>query len=97
MDKETGISIMKMTPELDAGPYLLQKKIRIEKKDNFVSLSKKLSDLGSKLIIESLDLIEKKNYKFTDQDVEKATYAKKLRKKNPKLIGMKHQAKFYQK
>ena len=31
MDKETGISIMKMTPELDAGPYLLQKKIRIEK------------------------------------------------------------------
>ena len=35
MDKETGISIMKMTPELDAGPYLLQKKIRIEK-DNFV-------------------------------------------------------------
>ncbi len=85
MDKETGISIMKMIPELDAGPYLLQKKIRIEKNDNFVSLSKKLSDLGSKLIIESLDLIEKKNYKFTDQDVEKATYAKKIDKKESKI------------
>ena len=67
------------------------------KNDNFVSLSKKLSDLGSKLIIESLDLIEKKNYKFTDQDEKKQHMQKKLTKKNQKLIGMKHQAKFYQK
>ena len=26
MDKETGISIMKIIPKLDAGPYVLQKK-----------------------------------------------------------------------
>ena len=27
MDKETGITIMKIIPKLDAGPYMLQKKL----------------------------------------------------------------------
>ena len=40
MDKETGISIMKIVPELDAGPYMLQEKIDIERDDNYTSLSK---------------------------------------------------------
>ena len=60
MDKETGISIMKIIPKLDAGPLMLQKKINIEKTDNFISLSSKLADMGSRLIIKSLDLIEKR-------------------------------------
>ena len=81
----SSLVFINVIPELDAGPYLLQEKIRIEKNDNFVSLSKKLSDLGSRLILESLDLIEKKNYKFTDQDIEKATYAKKIDKKESEI------------
>ena len=43
MDKITGISIMKIIPKLDAGPYLLQESIKIENHDNFTLLSKKLS------------------------------------------------------
>ena len=54
MDKETGISIMKIISKLDAGPYMLQEKIKIDKKDNYSTLSKKLSILGSKLIKKSL-------------------------------------------
>ena len=34
---------MKIVPELDAGPYILQEKIDIERDDNYTSLSKKLS------------------------------------------------------
>ena len=45
--------------KLDAGPYMLQEKIPIEKEDDYESLSNKLSNLGSKLIIKSLDFIEK--------------------------------------
>ena len=60
MDKETGISIMKIVPKLDAGPYLIQEKIKIDKNDNYISLSKKLSLLGSEMILKSLKLIEKK-------------------------------------
>ena len=39
---------------------MLQEK-KIEKNDNFISLSNKLSKLGSKLILKSLDIIEAKN------------------------------------
>ena len=56
MDNETGISIMKIVPELDAGPFLIQEKIKIDKYDNYISLSQKLSLLGSKLILKSFDL-----------------------------------------
>ena len=31
MDKETGISIMKIVQKLDAGPFLIQERIKIEK------------------------------------------------------------------
>lgn len=64
MDKETGISIMKITHKLDAGPVMLKGKIIIEKNDNFSSLSKKLSILASKLILSSLNIVEKKNSKL---------------------------------
>ena len=84
-EKETGISIMKMTSELDAGPYMLQEKIPIEKEDDYESLSNKLSNLGSKLIIKSLDFIEKGDFKFTEQDNLIATYAKKIGKTESKI------------
>ena len=81
MDHETGISIMKIIPQLDAGPFFLQEKIKIDKKDNYSTLSNKLSVMGSKLIIKTLKQIEKNDYNLTDQDDELATYAKKLKKK----------------
>ena len=59
MDKETGISIMKILPKLDSGPIMLQEKIKITNDDDYNSLSRKLSILGSKLILETLNLIEK--------------------------------------
>ena len=58
MDKETGISIMKIIPKLDSGPLMLQKSISIEEKDNFKSLSNKLSELSSNLILDALSKFE---------------------------------------
>ncbi len=85
MDKTTGISIMKIVPKLDAGPYMLQKSINIESKDNFKSLSNKLSEMGSNLILEALSLLEKDKYKFFNQDEKFATYAKKIEKKESEI------------
>ena len=58
MDKQTGISIMKIIPKLDAGPYILQEKMDIEIHDNYKSLSEKLSLLASKLILKSLNILK---------------------------------------
>ena len=85
MDKITGISIMKIIPKLDAGPYMMQEQVNIEKEDNFLSLSKKLSILGSKLIIKSLGKLKKEKVNFVTQDEKKATYAKKIEKKESEI------------
>ncbi len=85
MDKETGITIMKIVQKLDTGPYMLQEKLKIEKNENFFSLSKRLSILGSKLIIKSLEMIEKKNFKWINQDDSKASYARKIDKKETEV------------
>ena len=85
LDQETGISIMKITPKLDAGPVMLKSKISISKNMNFKKLSNLLSKLGAKLILEALNLIEKKKDNFIDQDEAEATYAKKIDKKESKI------------
>ncbi len=85
MDKETGISIMKIIPKLDAGPYVLQKSTNINPKDNYLSLSKRLSKIGAELILESISLFEKDIVKLTDQQDKFVTYAKKISKKESEI------------
>ena len=85
LDKKTGVSIMKIVPKLDAGPYMTQQSININPKDNFLSLSKKLSEIGAKSIIEALLLIEKKEAIFIDQNEKYVTYAKKISKSESEI------------
>ena len=86
LDKETGISIMKIVERLDEGPILLQNKIRINENISSLSLSKVLSKLGAKSLINSIDLIEKGEAKYTEQNNEEATYAKKISKSESQII-----------
>ena len=81
MDKITGVTIMKIVPKLDAGPYMMQETIKIESEDNFTILSEKLSTLGSKLILKAFEKIKNKSAHFKEQDESMATYAKKIKKK----------------
>lgn len=80
MDKATGVTIMKIVSKLDAGPYMMQETVKIQNDDNFTTLSKKLSILGSKLILEALEKIKNKSAYFKEQDESMATYAKKVKK-----------------
>ncbi len=86
LDKETGVSVMKVIPKLDSGPVMMKSKITISKNSNFEELSFKLSNLGAKLIIESLNLVEKKQEQFIEQNESEATYAKKVDKEEAKII-----------
>ena len=80
MDEVTGVTIMKIVTKLDAGPYALQKKVKIEESTTQEELSKRLSEVGAKLIVEFLDMFESRNINFKDQDQSKVTYAKKILK-----------------
>ena len=85
LDNETGVSIMKIVNELDAGPVLLQSKIKITKEINYKELSDQMSELGAKLILDTLKLIENKSANFIKQNESMATYAKKIEKTETKI------------
>jgi methionyl-tRNA formyltransferase len=85
MDTETGISIMKIISQLDAGPVMMQEKIKITHDMSHDFLSKKMSELGAKLILDSLKLIENNTANFIDQNNSEATYAKKIQKIESKI------------
>jgi len=85
LDSETGISIMKIVEELDAGPVMHRDRIKISENVDGLILSKILSKLGAKSIIESISKIEKGEAKFEEQNHSEATYAKKISKIEGKI------------
>ena len=85
LDKETGISIMKIIPKLDAGPIMMKSKIKISENANYEIISKELSFLGAKMIKESLKLIEQNKTEFVQQDEKLASYAEKIIKSEAEI------------
>ena len=85
MDHESGISIMKIVPKLDSGPVLLKSKIKIFQDTTYEELAKKMSKLGSKLILDALKLLEEKQAIFIEQDESEVSYAKKIQKSECKI------------
>ena len=85
LDAETGISIMKITEKLDAGPVILQEKIKINENIDTLTLSRVLSELGARAMLNSLDEIIDGKAKFIDQNHKQATYAKKILKSEAKI------------
>ena len=84
-DTETGISIMKIVEDLDAGPILKKIKIKINESTTTEELSKNLSRISSESIIDILDDIFNKKLKFIEQNHAQATYAKKIKKKESEI------------
>ena len=85
LDKETGISIMKITEELDTGPVCNIYKIDLEKNLNAKDISEKLSLLAAEKILDNIDDIINEKAKFIEQDHSKATYASKIQKAEGKI------------
>ncbi len=79
-DKKTGVTIFQIVPKVDAGDILLQREIEIEDDDDFYSLGTRLCELGSKMIIKSLNDIYNQTIKFSTQNSSVATFAPKISK-----------------
>ena len=86
LDDETGISIMKIVEELDAGPVMHQNKIKINENINSLTLSKVLSQLGAKSILDAINKIEKGQANFQEQNHDQKTYAKKVSKTEAQIV-----------
>lgn len=75
---ETGITIMKMVPELDAGPILLQARTPIAADETFGELELRLSELGALALVEALTLLAVGQATERPQDHAAATRAGKI-------------------
>ena len=80
LDKETGISIMKLIEGLDSGPISNVHKVNLSQNDNALEVSEKLSLLAAEKILDDIDEILEDRANFLDQDHSNATYAKKIEK-----------------
>ncbi len=85
LDKETGISIMKIGEELDAGPVCNIYKINIENNLNAEDINEKLSSLAAEKILDNIDDIYEDKANFIEQDHSSATYASKIQKLEGKI------------
>ena len=85
LDKETGISVMKINENLDEGPVCYKYSMKILPTMNSEELSEKLSQMASEKILDIIDNIYDDNIKFVEQDHSQATYAKKIKKIEGKI------------
>jgi len=84
-DKKTGVTIMKMTKEMDAGPILFQEEIEMTGEEYFQELHDKLAKLGAELLNETIFKIFSGKISLRPQDDSKATYSKILKKEDGKI------------
>ena len=79
-DTETGVSIMRLAKEMDAGNILAQEKVQITAETTKQSLYEELSTLGAKLLLGVLPGALAKNAPETAQNDAEATFTSKLSK-----------------
>lgn len=84
-ENETGVSIMRMVAKMDAGDYMLQKKVTIDMKDTTATLHDKLMDCGSEAISEAIPLLVNDKAVFIKQEEEQATFAYNISKEEEKI------------
>lgn len=83
--RETGVTIMYQSMELDAGDIILQRKVEIAPDDTAQTLEGKLSQAGAEALVEALRLIAEGRAPRTQQDPAQATYVGKLSKEDGRI------------
>jgi len=85
-DRHSGLTIMWMDEGLDTGDILLQKKTVIRLDDNAQTLHDRIARMAPDALDEALDLLERRRAIRIPQDPTKATYAKKLKKEDGRIL-----------
>jgi methionyl-tRNA formyltransferase len=79
-ETETGLTTFKLAEKVDTGNIYLQEKVEIYPEDNFETLHDRMSELGAKLVLDTVNLIESGNYQLKQQDNSLASPAPKITK-----------------
>lgn len=84
--RETGVTIMQMALEMDAGPLMAHQTVEIHDDDDARSISAILSCMGAELLLRVLDDVEERGeVEGEPQDESQATYADKITKEEGRI------------
>ena len=81
----SGVTVMRMVRELDAGPVLRQVEVELRPETTAGGLFEELSRLGAEALLVTLEELEAGDAEEREQDHERATYAPKLDRETARL------------
>ncbi len=84
-DRETGVTTIMMDKGMDTGDILLMEKTAIGPNETAADLHDRLSDMGARTLIQTLERLQNDSLKRTPQDHKKGTYAPMLKKKDGQI------------
>lgn len=96
-EKETGITIILMNSEIDAGDILAQEKFSIKKEENYEDLLNKASIKGANLLLKTLPAWIKRTIEPRKQNLSEATFCQLIEREDGKIIWSEEAEKIYRK
>jgi methionyl-tRNA formyltransferase len=79
-ETETGVSVIHMTPRLDAGPVLVQRRLAIKPDETAGQLEARLASLGPDAVLEAIGRLAEGDTSGIPQDPTHATKAPRIKK-----------------
>ena len=84
-DEETGVTTFLIEKKVDAGKIILQRKVRISTDETYGELSDRLSKIGAEALVESLNLIQQKDFTPQGQNDNLSSKAPKIKKEDGRI------------
>ncbi len=82
-ESETGVTVIHMTPQLDAGPSIVQRRTIIDSDATAPEVEAKLADSGSSAVLEAIEMFARGDATYgIKQDSTSATKAPRLKKED---------------
>jgi len=81
----TGVSIIYVSKEMDAGDVIIQRTVPIGDEDTTETLAPRLADVGAALLVEAVELLREGTAPRLSQDPDLATYVAKLTKEDGRI------------
>lgn len=85
-EETTGVTVLYMTPRLDAGDIILQEKTYIDPEETYGMLHDRLAEMGSKVLLKAIYLLKEGKAPRHPQDETKVTYAPLITKEEELIL-----------
>jgi methionyl-tRNA formyltransferase len=84
-ERETGVTLMRIEPELDAGPVADVERVAIDQLDTARDVENNLARASARLVARNLPRLADGTLDFVAQDATRATFCRRLRKEDGAL------------